>query len=308
LTTAGLGLGAAWVAGATSARAAADEAADLPKEPFGYCLNTATIRGHKLPLEEEIAIAAKAGYRGFEPWIDNVRAYAERGGSLADIKKRIADQGLSVVGAIGFCDWVGDDDAKRTAGLEQMKRDMDLVARIGGTRIAAPPLGAYNAIMDLSTVAQRYRKLLELGRQMGVVPQLELWGGAKTLHRLSEVAFVLVEAADRDACPLLDVFHIYKGGSDFSSLAMFNGRVMHDFHVNDYPADPPRDKINDSYRVYPGDGVAPLAAIFRTLRSIGYRGMLSLELFNMKYYQQDPLAVARTGLEKIKTLVAKAFS
>ena len=57
-----------------------------------------------------------------------------------------------------------------------MKRDMDLVARIGGLRIAAPPVGAYEPPMDLAKIAERYRRLLELGRQMGVVPQLELWG------------------------------------------------------------------------------------------------------------------------------------
>ena len=254
-------------------------------------------------------VAAKAGYRGFKPWVEKVREYAERGGSLADMRKRISDEGLIVEDAIGFFDWIGNDDAKRGAGLEQVKRDMGLVVQIGCKRIAAPPVGAYNnPRMDLFKVAQRYRALLELGRQEGIVPQLELWGGSKTLSRLGEVAFVLVEAAHPDACPLLDAFHIYKGGSDSSGLAMFNGRTMHVFHINDYPADPPRAKINDSYRVYPGDGVAPLVEILRTLRWIGYRGMLSLELFNPKYFQQDPLEVARTGLEKIKTLVAKALA
>jgi hypothetical protein len=33
--------------------------------------------------------------------------------------------------------------------------------------------------------------------------------------------------------------------------------------------------------------------------------MLSLELFNRELWKQDPLVVARTGLEKIKALVAK---
>jgi len=31
--------------------------------------------------------------------------------------------------------------------------------------------------------------------------------------------------------------------------------------------------------------------------------MLSLELFNRDYWSQDPLQVARTGLEKMRTLV-----
>ncbi|MCR4411748.1 MAG: sugar phosphate isomerase/epimerase [Thermoguttaceae bacterium] len=304
LVSAALGVG---VAGGFSSSARASPTRG-DREPFGYCFNTATIRGQKLPLDQEVEIAAKAGYRAIEPWVQKIDEYAKAGGSLADLKKRIADLGLSVESAIGFPDWISDDDAKRAAGLEQMKRDMDLVAQIGGKRIAAPPVGAYNvAGMDLLKVAQRYRTILELGRQTGVVPQLELWGGSKTLRRLGEVAFVLVEAAHPDACAVLDAFHIYRGGSDFSGLRHFNGQRMHVFHMNDYPADPPREKISDQYRVFPGDGVAPLVQVLRDLHASGFRGMLSLELFNPTYFKQDPLEVARTGLAKVQAVVAKAI-
>ena len=34
---------------------------------FGYCFNTSTIRGQKLPLLAEIEIVARAGYQGIEP-------------------------------------------------------------------------------------------------------------------------------------------------------------------------------------------------------------------------------------------------
>jgi sugar phosphate isomerase/epimerase len=118
---------------------------------------------------------------------------------------------------------------------------------------------------------------------------------------------VITEAAHPDACALLDIFHIYRGGSDFSGLRMFSGAAMHVLHVNDYPAQPPREKLTDADRVYPGDGVAPVAQILRDLRASGFCGMLSLELFNRKLWEQDPLVVARTGLEKIKAAVATAL-
>ena len=38
----------------------------------------------------------------------------------------------------------------------------------------------------------------------------------------------------------------------------------------------------------------------------GGRKVLSLELFNKDYYAQDPLQVAKTGLEKMKATVLKA--
>jgi sugar phosphate isomerase/epimerase len=75
--------------------------------------------------------------------------------------------------------------------------------------------------------------------------------------------------------------------------------------MNDYPADPPRATIGDKDRVYPGDGVAPLTTILKSLFAVGFAGTLSLELFNPEYWKQDPLLVARTGLEKMKAAVAK---
>ena len=78
--------------------------------------------------------------------------------------------------------------------------------------------------------------------------------------------------------------------------------------MNDYPDDPPRDTIGDAHRVYPGDGVAPLSKILRDVHDAGFRGMLSLELFNRDYWKQEPLDVARTGLEKMRSAVKKAFA
>jgi sugar phosphate isomerase/epimerase len=76
--------------------------------------------------------------------------------------------------------------------------------------------------------------------------------------------------------------------------------------MNDFPADPPRDKVNDSFRVYPGDGAGPLPEILRMLHQTDDRKVLSLELFNPKYWAEDPLEVAKTGLAKMKAVVAKA--
>jgi sugar phosphate isomerase/epimerase len=260
--------------------------------------------GFKLPVVEEVAIAAKAGYQGVEPWIGNLRQYADGGGSLPDLKRRIADLGLTVENAIGFAAWIVDDEAQRRKGMEQMRRDMELIAAIGGRRIAAPPAGANNTPgMDLLKIAERYRELLELGRNVGVVPQLEIWGSSKTLSRPSQAALVAIETAHPDACLLLDVFHLYKSGAGFGGLRVISGEALHVIHLNDYPAQPPRERATDADRVFPGDGIAPYPAILSTLRAIGFHGTLSLEVFNREYWKRDPLEVARTGLERMRRVV-----
>jgi 2-keto-myo-inositol isomerase len=278
------------------------------REPFGYCFNTSTIRGQKLDLPAQIDLAADAGYSAVELWVGDVEAFVRQGGSLRDLAHRLRDRGLTVPSTISFFSWLCDDTARREKGLEQAKREMDLVRQLGATRIAAPPAGATDSRLDLLEAARRYQKLLDLGSSMGVVPQLELWGFSKSLSRVGEVACVAIESGRPQACLLLDVFHIYKGGSEFNSLRFLNGGVLHVLHMNDYPAIPPRARINDAARVFPGDGVAPLGLILRTLRDVGFRGYLSLELFNPEYWKQDPHLMARTGLQKMKSAVRTALA
>ncbi len=274
-----------------------------------YCLNTSTVRGQKLGIVEQVALCSRAGYHAIEPWIGDLRRYVEEGGQLAELGKRIADANLSVESAIGFARWIVDDPQARQDGLAEARRDMEMLAAIGGKRIAAPPIGAHTeAGPELPVIAERYRALLELGDQTGVVPQLELWGFSRTLSRLGELAYVAAEAGHPAACVLPDVYHIYKGGSSFAGLSMLAASKIHVFHMNDYPSQPGRAEIKDSDRVYPGDGVAPLDTILGDLDDNGFTGVLSLELFNETYWAQPADLVATAGLEKMRAAVARADS
>lgn len=276
--------------------------------PFLYSLNTATIRGHKLGIVKEIEITAQAGYDSIEPWVDGVEEYIKNGGTLKDLRQRISDAGLTVEGAISFPEWIVDDDARRVKGLDRAKREMDLVAQIGARRFAAPPAGATDLPkLDVFRAAERYRALLDAGDQIGVVPELELWGFSKNLNRLGECVWVAMETGHPKACVLADVFHLHTSGSDFHGMALLGPETIQVLHMNDFPSDPPREKIDDSYRIFPGDGVAPLDDILRTLRKTGGQKVLSLELFNRKYWSEDALAVAKTGLAKMKAVGEKVL-
>ncbi|MDR0336138.1 MAG: sugar phosphate isomerase/epimerase [Planctomycetaceae bacterium] len=276
-----------------------------PNRPtlFRYSLNFGTLRGFKLSIEEEIDLAAKAGYDAIEPWVQELDNYQKNGGKLSDLRKRIKDHGLDVAGGIAFFPWSVDDDNIRTQGIEQMKREMEWCREIGGNRIAAAAAGATNQRLDnFKILGQRYRTILEIGEQQEVLPQLEIWGKSLTLGCLADAVAVAVHSGHPKAELLLDIFHLYRGGSSFEALSLLNGQRLTNFHVNDYPADPPREHAEDKDRVYPGDGVAPVKQILRTLREIGFAGFLSLELFNPAYWAtQNPLLVAKTGLEKMKS-------
>ncbi|MEM9282816.1 MAG: sugar phosphate isomerase/epimerase family protein [Verrucomicrobiota bacterium] len=274
-------------------------------QTFKLCLNMSTIRGHELDAAEEIEVAGKSGYDGIEPWFRRINEYVANGGSLKDLKKRIDDHGLGVESAIGFAKWIVDDPDERAAGLEEAKRDMDTIAQLGGMRIAAPPAGVPRGTsVALDDAAERYRVLLQLGDEMGVVPQIEMWGGNATIGTIEQALYIAIRAGHPAACFLGDVYHTYKGGSSFDSILLMGPQALQSYHLNDYPADPPVETIRDSDRVFPGDGIAPIPEILRNFRAVGAYPALSLELFNKSYWEMPVMECAKTGLEKMREVVA----
>ncbi len=283
--------------------------ADIMNHKFSFCLNTSTIMGQKLGIVEEIKTAARAGYDGIEIWIRSLDAYIESGGQLRDIKSLTEDEGIRIENAIGFAKWIVDDDSVREEAFQQAKREMDMLAQVGCMRIAAPPAGATDVGgLDLEAAGARFAQLVLLGEEMGVIPQLEVWGFSKNLHKLSQVLFVAAECGHAKTRILPDVYHLFKGGSDFDGLKLLDGEAVEIFHMNDYPDHPDRAEIGDKDRVYPGDGVAPVSQVLQDLHRKDSPIVLSLELFNRTLWEQDAKLVADTGLKKMKSAVQKALS
>jgi sugar phosphate isomerase/epimerase len=280
-------------------------AAEPKQKPtdFRFCLNMSTLRGHKLGFIKELEIASKAGFKSAEIWIDSLQQYLSSGGTVKEAKNRLDSLGITAENAIGFAKWIVDDDAERKQGIEQLKKEMDILAQIGCKRIAAPPTGATtNPGLDLKKAAERYRVILELGDQTGVVPQLELWGFSKNLSRASEVMYVAMESGHPSARVLLDIYHLYKGGSPVETLLLIGKPSMELIHINDYPSIN-RETITDADRVHPGDGIAPIKQILNNIKRSDKPLILSEEVFNKTYYAQDPLEVAKTAFAKIKKVI-----
>lgn len=291
----------------TSLALTTSNAATVAQPSFTVCLNMSTIRGHKLGFVKELEVASKAGFRSVEIWIETLQQYLKNGGTAASARKVLADTGIKVENAIGFAPWIIDDDSARAKGLEQLKGEMDMLAEIGCKRVATPPVGAQSPgipKVDLYKAAERYRAILELGDKTGVVPQLELWGFSPNLSRLGEVMFVAIESGHPSARVLLDIYHLYKGGSGSVSLPLVGKPAIEVFHVNDYTADFAREKITDADRVFPGDGVAPIRDTLKLIKRTDMPIVLSLEVFNKAYYAQEAQTVANTAMAKMKAMVA----
>lgn len=308
LKTAGILGSSSLVATPLLAMSNAEEKKSLKKK-FTFCFNSSTIRGQKIGIEKEVELVAKAGYQGIEVWVPVLNEYKKSGKSIKDLGKKIKDSGLQVQDAIGFAQWIHEDQQIRTKALEQAKEEMDMLVQLGCHRIAAPPAGATDKeAPSYDAVAERFRNLVEIGVQHGVIPQLELWGFSKTLYKLSQLMYVAAQCGHPQTRLLTDVYHLFKGGSDLDAMKLIAPESIEIFHMNDYLASSDRATITDADRIYPGDGATPMSKILQDLARHRDKVILSLELFNPQYYKLDAATVINTGLEKMKRLVEKIES
>jgi sugar phosphate isomerase/epimerase len=266
---------------------------------FKFSLNTSTVRGQKLSLPQLIELCAKTGYDGFEPWMMEIQAYLQTGKTVASLKKLASDAGIEFFDCIGFPTWMAQDEEKSKTGFTQMETEMGILADLGCPRVAAPAIGTESPI-DLLKAGEKYKRLLDLGRKTGVMPQLEFWGAFPSFYHLGQAMAVAAAADDKDAKILADVYHLFRGGSGFEGMKMLDGHAIDIFHMNDFPTEIPRTEQQDKDRVFPGDGGAPMQELADTLKSKGQPIILSLELFNPTYYAMDAEYVVKTGLEKMK--------
>lgn len=262
-----------------------------------YALNPSTIREFKLPLDEQVRLAIAAGYDGFEPWLKDVYA-AEKAGKLDDIRLMAADAGLEFINGIAFGTWSSPDAQVRARGLEETRRDMAILQRLGCPCVAASVFGIQrpgSPLVPLTDLAERYACVLDIGRDEGVRPLLEYWGHSVNLCT-PEAAFKVVEyVGRRDAAVLADVYHTYRGGGSFEMFRRMTANRVPVLHVNDYPART-RQQLTDADRVWPGDGDAPWEQILGNLAAAGNSPWLSLELFNLSYQRTTPSDTVNTGI------------
>jgi 2-keto-myo-inositol isomerase len=265
---------------------------------FLYCLNTSTIR--PTPLLEKIRVAHAAGYEAIEPWNDEVDEYLAAGGSITELRVALRDNNLRVVSVIALHSWVTTEGLAYKSALEECRRRMAQAAELGSPYIVASPP---QQVVDLGKASERFGELMRMGRAEGVAPSMEFLGFVDGIKDVDSAWTIARDCGEPGATVVADVFHMMRGGGSVDDLLKVPGDRLAIFHINDLPAVPDPLAQTDADRVMVGEGIADLGRVIANLRTIGYRGPLSLELFNRDLWRKDSLEVVSTGLARLKRLV-----
>lgn len=266
-----------------------------------FCLNSSTIKPS--PLLDKIKLAAKHGFAGIELWINEIYEHVGRGGEVSEVEMTLADHGLTVPCMIAMRGWGDASEAEYPLMLEEAQRRMELAARLGSPLIVATPP---REPCSLDQVSRRYRDLLELGRQVGVKPVMEYIGFFGSVYHLNQAWQIVLEANSPDATLVVDAFHNFRGGATLQDLRSIPIERIAHYHIDDAPAEPPREQQSDPDRVMVGDGILDLKSELDYLRQSGYQGFVSLELFNRELWFRDPNDVLATGINRMRQLIDQA--
>src|SRR5690606_38103003 len=189
--------------------------------------------------------------------------------------------------------------------LIDTRRRMRMAADIGSQHIQTIP-NTVGDNYDQRWVSQRYRDLIELAKNDYGLHAALVFVKYFPLKTLGQAMAVALDANHPDAMVIPDTYHMYISEGGFEGLPLISGKSIAIFQFSDAPASPAIDQLGDAHRVYPGDGILPFPKILRDLKSIGYEGCVSLELYNPEYWKQDLQQGAETGLRKTLEVLRKA--
>jgi sugar phosphate isomerase/epimerase len=267
--------------------------------------------GH-VPLLDRLAPARDAGFAAISLLPGDIWQLEETGMSAAEIRSRVADHGLAIMEVDCTAAWLpahrtagGDDAMARLLRSLTPERVLDAAMRIGAPSVTAVEMIGHHPSLD--EAAAGFAHLCDQAAERGLKVHIEFlpFGGIPDLAS----AWAIVEAAGRANGGLtLDSWHFFRSHSAFELLERIPGERIHTVQINDAPATPGADLMEETMtaRLLPGTGSFDLPRFLRTLDRAGCTAPVSVEIFSRELPNQ-PMAQAIAGwAEAARATIAKA--
>ncbi len=265
---------------------------DLPRLPKSIA--TVSLSG---TLPEKLETAAAIGFDGVEIFESDLLTFD---GFPAEVRKIAENLGLTITVFQPFRDFEAMPEPQRARNIDRAERKFDVMQALGTdlllvcSNIQSAALNDdIRAAADLAEMAERAAK-----RGLRVGYEALAWG--RHVNRWRH-AWNIVQQADHPALGLiLDSFHTLSLDDEFAGIANLPATRL--FFVQ--LADAPRmamDVLSWSrhFRNFPGQGALDVTGFLRAVLACGYRGPLSLEIFNDEFRAGSARATARDGLRSL---------
>ncbi|NOT49115.1 MAG: sugar phosphate isomerase/epimerase [Acidobacteria bacterium] len=246
-------------------------------------------------LETDIRAAAAAGYDLVELRSTKLYDYLQDH-LVEDLKGLLAEAGIGVlsINTLEHITWRSAEDY--AAIKEECAKLSEISKAIGCPYVLSVPgalrQGPKTVEETIEESVRVLNELADIAEPYGIKIGFEFLGEAGNSVTTLDLGSRIVDLVGRDSVGnVIDTYHFYAGGSSFDALENLDPSKLFIFHING-AEDLPKEQLNDSKRLYPGEGILPIAEMKQILDKIGYDGPASVEIFRPEYWEQDPFEVA----------------
>src|SRR5258706_5825930 len=229
----------------------------------------------KMTLAIHQNTSAGAGYRrSLEGWaragIRNVELTAAlldeflKTDSVPAARRILTDNGLTPVSAACGVGGLWDPNPNHAAALENLRKRCATFAELGLKHIYAPVGGGTQKFTeaDYMTGADQMRKAGEVARESQMSVMAEFVRASPFISTLTTALKVTRAAAHPNIAIVFDCYHFWSGNNKLEDLDLVKPGEIGHVHFQDVP-DEPRELLDNTTRLIPGDGVSPLTKILR---------------------------------------------
>ena len=249
-------------------------------------------------LPDKLEAAAAAGFDAVEIFENDLLTFE---GTAAEAGRMCSDLGLEPALFQPFRDFEAMPEPQRRRNLDRAERKFDTMHQLGARMVLVCSNVQAAALPEPERAAADLREMAERAAERGLLVGYEALAWGRHVNRWRQ-AWDIVRRADHPALGLiLDSFHTLCLGDDLSGLAE---AVPAEKLFFVQLADAPRlsmDPLSWSrhHRSFPGQGELPVGEFLRAALTAGYRGPLSLEIFNDEFRSAPSRRIARDGLRAL---------
>lgn len=248
-------------------------------------------------LAEKLAAIASAGFDAVEVFENDFLTFD---GSPRDVGRMIADLGLSIAAFQPFRDFEGMPEPLRTRAFARAERKFAIMNELGAELMLICSNVSPQALGGIDRAAADLHELGALAQKHGVKVGFEALAWGKHVSDYRD-AWEIVRRADHPRIGLiLDSFHTFARRSPLGPIASIPGERIFLVQLADAPQ-LEMDVLSWSrhFRCFPGQGDLPVADFVRAVEATGYKGPLSLEIFNDQFRAGSARRLATDGVRSL---------
>jgi 4-hydroxyphenylpyruvate dioxygenase len=269
--------------------------------PLPKSIATVSLSG---TLGEKMEAAAAIGFDGVEIFENDLLT---SDGAPTDVRYLAESLGLTITCFQPFRDFESMPEPQRARNMDRAERKFDVMQQLGAELLLVCSNVSPASIDDDARAAADLHEMAERAQKRGLRVGFEALAWGRNINKWRH-AWQIVKAANHPALGLIvDSFHTLALDDDLSGLSEVPAEKIFLAQLADAPK-LSMDVLSWSrhFRNFPGQGQLPVAGFVRDLIGAGYRGPLSLEIFNDEFRSAPARLMARDGLRSLLLVEAEA--